>query len=203
MLHRGRHLSVSEKTVAVKEVHLGWRHCFKSRVPYWQSHDPDSHVQQVQNRGRHLSMSEKTMVVLKVPGRGATITSGSRASTRNRVTLSGLSWIPSSSTFSPYSSAARRLAIAPTSLRVKAVGGRVISRSCWRFSRRPQLFEVCCYFDVRARVDGGSGILCKQDMQVCKEIVSSQYNDPQTLGKAPTSACTPRLQQHGGASGSA
>ena len=81
--------------MAVSKVRLRWPYSLWSRTTQSQALDLD--VAFLTGRrvvgDRHLSMSEKTMVVLKVPGRGATMTSGSRASTRNRVTLSGLSWV--------------------------------------------------------------------------------------------------------------
>lgn len=63
-----------------------------------------------------LEGREKTMEVLKVRGSSGRAIRGSLDSTMKRVTLSLASWIPRSKISIPYSSAARSLAMAATSL---------------------------------------------------------------------------------------
>ncbi|RYQ97876.1 hypothetical protein Ahy_B08g093951 [Arachis hypogaea] len=80
---------------------------------------------------------------------------GSRASITNRVTLLGSSWIPSAKTWSPYSSAARALAIAAVSRRQLTAtnsAAPAVSSTASRATLRPSFVRSLRVRDYAAEV---------------------------------------------------
>uniref|UniRef100_A0A0A0LY47 Uncharacterized protein n=1 Tax=Cucumis sativus TaxID=3659 RepID=A0A0A0LY47_CUCSA len=92
-----------------------------------------------------FSNANTTLVFNAKPGSGIT---GSRARTTNRVTFLKSSWIPFSRISSPYSSAARALAIAAVSrrlLRATCSAAPAVSSKASRAALRPSLVRVCSH----------------------------------------------------------